>query len=100
MAISKKPKPQNLEQENVSEQEAAVRAIINKGGSVPRREENDRDEQTNEDDKHRRVQLRLIPECVEMIDELRSQYGFAKPSRHAWILDAIVEKINREKSVN
>ena len=83
MAISKKPKHENLD----------VEKLINKGGSVPT-------EKTSETTtpKIRLVQLRLTDDLLNEIDSIRNQFrGHPKPSRHSWILEAIIEKIDNNK---
>ena len=46
--------------------------------------------------KQQRVPLRLYPDIVDEVDMLL-QYRRRKTSRNAWILEAIEEKIKREK---
>lgn len=42
------------------------------------------------------VQLRLDEDLVKDIDIKRDKYKYRKLSRHAWIVDAIVEKLEKE----
>ncbi len=77
MAISRKPK----KEAEVSE--AAIKAIIEKGGSVA---------QDNQDTKKKNLQLRLDTDLINQIDQARKQKS-VPPSRHTWILEAIHEKL-------
>lgn len=76
MAISRKPKKET----EVSE--AAIKAVIEKGGSVAQ-------ENTNTGKKN--LQLRMDEELIKKIDEDRKKRA-VPPSRHSWILEAIHEK--------
>lgn len=91
MAISKKPAP--LPQQEVrSPDEDAIKAVINKGGRVPA--QNSAPE-VRDEAQIKRLQLRLAPEWVARIDTLR-RHAPIRPSRHAWILQAILEKLERD----
>jgi hypothetical protein len=79
MAISRKPKKEAAE---VSE--AAIKAVIEKGGSVA---------QDNPDAKKKNLQLRLDADLINQIDAARKSKS-VPPSRHTWILEAIYEKLN------
>jgi hypothetical protein len=78
MAISRKPKP------DVSE--AAIKAVIEKGGSVAR----DKLEAGKKN-----LQLRLDTNLIAQIDQARQKKS-VPPSRHTWILEAIHEKLSDE----
>ena len=98
MAISGKPQkpaaPQPAERPNEQE----VITLINKGGSIAKSAASKSD---IGDAKPMLVQLRLYPELVEEIDAVRNA-GTSKrqrpPSRHAWIVAAIEEKLARDKA--
>src|SRR4051812_30324649 len=97
MAISGKPqKPVTDIGPKQQPDEETVRKLISKGGSVaeaPRSLDPDTI-------KPMLVQLRLYPDMVQEIDSLRKNTGGRKhraPSRHAWIVKAIEEKLAREK---
>jgi hypothetical protein len=99
MAISGKPqKPVTAIRPKQEPDEDTVRKLINKGGSVA--------EAARLADpgsiKPMLVQLRLYPDMVEEIDSVRKGTGGRKrraPSRHAWIVQAIEEKLAREKGL-
>jgi len=77
---------------------AKVREIINRGGSVagdPARSESQSVEGSNP---IRPVNLRLLQSQVEEIDAARQKPRRGKkPSRHSWIVEAIEEKLKRER---
>ena len=77
MAISRKPK------NTTAVSEAAINAIIEKGGSVV----NDKP-----DLERKNLQLRLETDLIERIDKIRRK-RMVPPSRHTWILEAIHEKL-------
>jgi hypothetical protein len=85
MAISKKPFIKNND----------IDSLINKGGSVPS------SQKIKASLEVKLVQLRLTTDILDEIDEIRNAFrGHPKPSRHSWILNAIIEKIdsiNEEK---
>jgi hypothetical protein len=97
MAISGKPqKPATAVVPKQEPDEQTVRKLIHKGGSVP--------EASRSVDpgsvKPMLVQLRLYPDMVEEIDAVRKNAAGRRqraPSRHAWIVQAIEEKLAREK---
>lgn len=99
MAISGKPqKPVTAVAPKQEPDEQTVRKLINKGGSVA--------DLSRPDDadslKPMLVQLRLYPDMVEEIDAVRKNSGGRKhraPSRHAWIVQAIEEKLAKEKGL-
>lgn len=80
MAISKKP----VNKTAVSE--AAITAIIEKGGSVA---------SEKLDTGKKNLQLRLDSDLIMLIDSVRKN-NVVPPSRHHWILEAIFEKLLKE----
>jgi hypothetical protein len=86
MAVTRKPQPKGASTEEPSE--TAIRAFIERGGSVPSSE--DASERT------KLVQLRLAPELITRIDRVR-QAQRVPPSRHHWLLESILEKLEREE---
>ncbi len=100
MAISGKPQKPALAAEPVtSPSEREVFNLINKGGSVAKI---DAPQNEPENIKPMLVQLRLYPDLVEEIDATRSASRgkgnrSRPPSRHAWIVSAIEEKLARSK---
>jgi hypothetical protein len=91
MSISKKP----TKQEPTNQQdEAAIQAIIHKGGSIA-------SETTNtEGVTLKNLQLRLYIDQIEAIDQIlqkkQGQSRRRRQSRHSWLVEAIEEKIERE----
>ena len=76
--------------------EETVRKLINKGGSVAHVEHS----VTAVREKPMLVQLRLYPEMVQEIDAVRGQTRqkrWRSSSRHEWIIQAIEEKLVRER---
>jgi hypothetical protein len=99
MAITGKPqKPVTAVAPRPEPDEQTVRKLINKGGSVA-----DLSRPLDSDSiKPMLVQLRLYPDMVEEIDAVRKNTGGRKhraPSRHAWIVQAIEEKLAKEKGL-
>ncbi len=85
MAIAKKPKLNPVP----TADEGRIQALINKGGSVAVREEQAPAGLC-------RLQLRLDAELISRVDAVRRNRLVA-PSRHAWLLEAIHEKLQREE---
>ena len=98
MAISgKPPKPVAAEPANRPSEQDVI-SLINKGGSVAKASN---PPSGSTDVKPMLVQLRLYPDLVEVIDVARKKTASKKyrpPSRHAWIVSAIEEKLARDKS--
>ena len=89
MAVTRKPVRTDQGTGMNQPDEAKVRAIIERGGSVAT------DEQVD-DAAYKRLQLRLSPTLVDRIDAaLRTRA--VPPSRHHWILEAICEKLSQEE---
>ena len=100
MAVSGKPqKPTPVAESANSPSEREVFNLINKGGSVAKP---DAPLEEPEKIKPMLVQLRLYADLVEEIDATRlANKGRGKrsrpPSRHAWIVSAIEEKLARSR---
>ena len=93
MAVTARPSKQQ-EEDPSSSDEASIQAVINKGGSAPKK--------TSEDKKKRtRVQLRIFPDIIDEIDAdvEKARAARRKPtfSRHQWLEEAIAEKLERER---
>ena len=89
--ISKKPKNTGI----LSEKD--IDALINKGGNVPVEEKPEVVNKTKKQPaKKIPVQLRLSQDLIDIIDEIIED-RVVKVSRHAWFLEAIAEKISKEK---
>lgn len=86
MALRRKPAAES-KPSTVAERQ--VEALIEKGGSVsPARAK-------GQETKPQLIQLRLPRMLVRRIDEARSRRLVA-PSRHAWLLEALLEKLDNE----
>jgi hypothetical protein len=100
MAISgKPPKPVQAELRPQAD-ELEVRKLIHKGGSVA---EGAAPVDAATVIKPMLVQLRLYPDMVQEIDSVRKASGNRRhraPSRHAWIVSAIEEKLARDKGLS
>jgi hypothetical protein len=81
MALRAKPKQATADDRRVD-------ALIEKGGTVPA--------DGGDASKHMLVQLRLPPDLIQRIDRARKKRT-VPPSRHAWILEALLEKLKAEK---
>lgn len=70
-------------------QEREINKLLEKGGSAP---------QQADEEEVRQLQLRPEVSVVRQIDQALSQKPKAiRPSRHAWIMSAILEKLDREQ---
>lgn len=83
-------KIQRKKRDEVSE--AEVLKILNQGGKSIQAN------RVETVDVPKRIQLRLYPNQIADIDDLRAmRRGSNKVSRHAWIVEAIEEKMKRER---
>ena len=87
MAISRKPKSQA----NGAHAEVDVDALISKGGSVASSQTPSRTADTAT------VNLRIPVTLVERIDDALKVHPIKKP-RHTWLLEAVIEKLDRESA--
>ena len=85
MPVTRKP----TQQAPGEPSETAIRAFIERGGSVP--------SDTADEARSKLVQLRLSPQLIARIDRVR-QAARVPPSRHHWLLEAILEKLEREEA--
>lgn len=81
MALRAKPQQQQPDDRRINE-------LIEKGGTVARRENGDTA-------KPMLVQLRLSRDVIQRIDKTRKKRT-VPPSRHSWILEALLDKLNAE----
>lgn len=98
MAISGKPQKPTPGEPAKLPNEHDVLSLIHKGGSVAKTAATKIEAR---DLKPMLVQLRLYPDLVGEIDAVRQTTGGKRhrpPSRHAWIVTAIEEKLARDKS--
>lgn len=79
MTITKKPSKETVSEKQVS-------SLINKGGSTANTQAR----------KVKQLQLRLYDDVVSEIDDILSKLP-GKVSRHSWIVDAIQEKLEKER---
>lgn len=84
MAIAKKPERKN-------KQTPSLDSLIEKGGSTAKRPGKSKDDITF-------VQLRLPQGTIDEIDEVLEKRT-PKPTRHHWLLEAIYEKLERDKTL-
>lgn len=83
MAI--RPKPQQLQ---AKADVRRIDALIEKGGSVATAEQ---------PDKKVSLQLRPTTDIIDRIDRIRARSPKpTRPSRHAWIMQAILDKLEAE----
>ena len=86
MALRRKPAAES----NISTvAERQVEALIDKGGSVSL------DREKGQAVKPQLIQLRLPRTLVRRIDTARSR-SLVPPSRHAWLLEAVLQKLTNE----
>lgn len=83
MALRSKP-----QQQPATADERRINELIEKGGTVP----------ADDGDKSKPmlVQLRLSRDLVQRIDRNRKKRT-APPSRHSWILEALLDKLKAER---
>ncbi len=92
MAVSRKPKRETSVKEKAEPKQIDIDAVINKGGSVAA----DDAVTLETEDELKNVQLRLYQSVIDEIDGHRMKVKKGKvPSRHAWILEAIEEKLGK-----
>ncbi|MEM7756916.1 MAG: hypothetical protein AAF298_02115 [Cyanobacteria bacterium P01_A01_bin.40] len=89
MSISKKPKTTSS-----SQSEAEVQALIEKGGSAARQNKKNSNKKQQKDIVP--ISLRLPREFSERIETVLEKRALKIP-RHTWLLEAIVEKLEREE---
>ena len=82
MALRSKP-----QQQNPTDDERRINELIEKGGTVAAND--------GGDPKQKLVQLRLTGDLIQRIDLTRKKRT-VPPSRHAWILEAVLEKLKSE----
>lgn len=87
MAVTRKPQPKDTAPGAPSE--TAIRAFIERGGSVV--------SEAADEERSKLVQLRLPPQLIARIDSVR-QAARVPPSRHHWLLEAILEKLEQEEA--
>lgn len=85
MSISKKPKTQP------QKSEASVQKLIDRGGSPASSANNKKDKREIIP-----VSLRLPSELSRRIEAVLQKRAFKLP-RHTWILEAVIEKLEREE---
>ena len=86
MSISKKPKTK------AETSEAEVQALISKGGSPASSSQSQKSSQKNIVP----ITLRLPAELTRRIEVVIQKRAFKIP-RHTWLLEAVIEKLEREE---
>lgn len=95
--ISKKPGGRKNKATNPVLDESAIDSLINKGGEVPKEKKPAKSpKKAPKPEKKIPVQLRLPQNLIDMIDDHRDK-RMVRLSRHTWFLEAIAEKLKREK---
>lgn len=92
MSITKKPRVSRPDTDQTRLPEAAIQALIGKGGSVAQAEVGQQPDQH----KPQLVQLRLERPLVERVDAVLAARMIKIP-RHTWLLEAVHEKLVREE---
>ena len=85
MAIAKKPTREK------NQQSPSLDSLIDKGGSTAKRSNKSKNDISL-------VQLRLPQGTVDEIDGVLEQ-KMPKPTRHHWLLEAIYEKLKKDKEM-
>jgi hypothetical protein len=83
-------KPQSESKKAPSTDHRHIEVLIDKGGSVAP------DYEVEKGTRLQLVQLRLPRTLVQRIDKAR-KYRLVAPSRHAWLLEALLEKLETEE---
>ena len=83
-------KPQSESKKSPSTDERHIEALIDRGGSVAP------DHEEGKGIRPQLVQLRLPRSLVQRIDKARKRRIVA-PSRHTWLLEALLEKLETEE---
>ena len=86
-AITRKPK--RVEDQSRKPTEAQIQKVITKGGSVPSNAASPSSETMT-------INIRPPVSLVEQIDQAVSR-RVIKTSRHTWLMEAIIEKLQREQ---
>ena len=87
MAIKRKPRAEQTSAAAVSD-ETAFEAYLNKGGSVA-------EAAPSEPKKDVKFTLTIPADLCAQLDAVRSQLPI-KTARHKWVLEAILEKVQRD----
>jgi len=88
-AITRKPQAQPTEEQ---EREAAIQAVINKGLAPSA-------EQTADDEEKQRQVVVFVPESL--LEEVDALVKTVRPrtSRRSWLVEAIREKVERDRDI-
>ncbi len=92
MAIKRKPRADVEPRQTLTPDDAAFEAYLNKGGSVAGQ---DADPTSKAPKKEVKFTLTIPGRLCDQLDSLRTALPI-KTSRHKWVLEAILEKIQRE----
>jgi hypothetical protein len=88
MAVTRKPKDEQVPEDSLQE-DPAFQHYLRKGGSAAKTQQ--------ETPKDVRFTLHIPGLLCEQLDQLREARPL-KISRHQWVLEAILEKIHRERA--
>lgn len=99
MPVTRAPRRPAQPAETPAADEAQVQEVIRRGGSVAADFNLPALSEEEEIDALKNVQLRLYESQIQEIDVLRKKQarGRRPLSRHAWLLQAIEEKLERER---
>lgn len=75
--------------ERTTQDEEKVLELIAKGGSMAN------ESKTGQGSSTKNVQLRMPESLIESIDQSLARHGMLRPSRHSWLLQACIEKLER-----
>ena len=95
MSITKKPRASHPDTDQTLLPEAAIQALIGKGGSVAQAEVRQQPDQH----KPQLLQLRLERPLVERVDAVLAAQMIKIP-QHTWLLEAVHDKLVREEKTN
>jgi hypothetical protein len=85
-----RPKPGKQPAHNFPADEQHINALIEKGGTVAATPS------AHDDSRPMLVQLRLSRDLIQQVDRSRKRRT-VPPSRHSWILEALLEKLKADK---
>lgn len=77
--------------ERPEQNEQQIAALIEQGGSVATKE-------AGQGSGAKKVQLRVPLPLLTQIDQSLAKRGMLSPSRHSWLLEACIEKLEREET--
>lgn len=99
MPVTRAPRRPAKPVETLAVDETQVQEVIRRGGSVAADLNPSAPSEEGEVDALKNVQLRLYESQIQEIDVIRKKQarGRRPLSRHAWLLQAVEEKLDRER---